>query len=368
MRTERIVVIYQVSSDAKEIEARARGIAIEQSVECPMEAIADQRIIDEIVGEVLAIRETAAGVFEVRIGLAAETAPPEPTQLINMLFGNSSLQPGITLQDAILPASYAAAFGGPRVGIEGLRKLCRAENRAFTASALKPQGIPSADLAKLAGEIALGGLDIIKDDHGIADQAYSPFAERARLCAGAVRKANASSGGHTLYVPHVSGSLDLMRAQLKIARDEGIQMVMIAPMLVGLASFHQIVKEAAGIAVLAHPALGGASSIAPPFLFGKLFRLLGADVSVFPNYGGRFAYAKETCRQLVEAALLPWEGMKGTVPSPAGGMTLQRIPELLDFYGRDCVLLIGGSLLSNRDRLTEESALFAKKVKDHVQA
>ena len=73
MLNERIVAVYRVESDAKDIEARAKGIAIEQSVECPPEAIADQRIIDEIVGEVQGIRESTPGVFEVRIGLSTET-------------------------------------------------------------------------------------------------------------------------------------------------------------------------------------------------------------------------------------------------------------------------------------------------------
>ncbi len=36
-----MTVTYRVASDAKAIEARAKGIAIEQSVECPLEAIGD---------------------------------------------------------------------------------------------------------------------------------------------------------------------------------------------------------------------------------------------------------------------------------------------------------------------------------------
>jgi ribulose-bisphosphate carboxylase large chain len=35
---------------------------------------------------------------------------------------------------------------------------------------------------------------------------------------------------------------------------------------------------------------------------------------------------------------------------PAGGMTLARVPEMLDFYGPDVMLLIGGSLLAGGER------------------
>jgi ribulose-bisphosphate carboxylase large chain len=47
---------------------------------------------------------------------------------------------------------------------------------------------------------------------------------------------------------------------------------------------------------------------------------------------------------------------------PAGGIVLNRVTELLDFYGPDTMLLIGGSLLMARGRITEESAAFAAAV------
>ena len=46
-------------------------------------------------------------------------------------------------------------------------------------------------------------------------------------------------------------------------------------------------------------------------------------------------------------------------------MTLERVPEMLDFYGPDAMLLIGGSLLAARDRLTEQTAAFTQLVAQH---
>ena len=46
-------------------------------------------------------------------------------------------------------------------------------------------------------------------------------------------------------------------------------------------------------------------------------------------------------------------------------MTLERVPEMLDFYGPDAMLLIGGSLLAARERLTEETAAFTHAVAQH---
>ena len=272
-----------------------------------------------------------------------------------MLFGNTSIQDDVTLVDARFPEEFAAAFGGPNHGLAGLRVRVKA-NGALTCSALKPQGSTSAALAKLAGRIAAGGIDYIKDDHGLADQSYSPFAERVPACAEAVAAAASRTGTPTRYLPSLNGNL---RRQVALCRSCGLDTVLIAPLIAGLAQFHTLVKENPDFAFVAHPTMAGAR-IMPSFLLGKLFRLLGADATIFPNYGGRFGYTPDECKRLATFALGDWPGVKSCVPVPAGGMSLERIPELLDFYGTDVMLLIGGSLLSTRERIAEETARFVE--------
>jgi ribulose-bisphosphate carboxylase large chain len=94
--------------------------------------------------------------------------------------------------------------------------------------------------------------------------------------------------------------------------------------------------------------------------------MLGADATVFPNHGGRFGYSPETCRALARAALDPDRGLHATVPVPAGGMTTERVPEMLAFYGADVMLLVGGALLAARERLAEEAARFSRSVAEHA--
>ena len=48
-------------------------------------------------------------------------------------------------------------------------------------------------------------------------------------------------------------------------------------MIAGVSTFHALVRENPDLAFMGHPALTGPGYIAPPFLFGKLFRLFGAD-------------------------------------------------------------------------------------------
>jgi ribulose-bisphosphate carboxylase large chain len=358
-------VVYRVRSDAQSIDDRARAIAVEQSVEMPISAIDDPFVLSEIVGRVEAIREAEPNIFEVRVGLAAQTVGHDPGQLMNMLFGNTSLHHDVVLQDVEFPEEFSRRFGGPRHGLQALRRRAGARKRALTCSALKPQGLSTAKLAELASRFARGGIDYIKDDHGLANQVYSPFTERIAAVASALRRVVRDDGQPTLYVPSLSGDLDTMRRQLTASAQVGIDTVLIAPMVVGLATFHTLVKEHPTIAFIAHPSMAGASRIAPALLLGRLFRMLGADAVVFPNHGGRFGYSLETCRQLAQMARCDWQGFRASVPVPAGGMTPQRVSEMLDFYGADTMLLIGGGLLAARDRIVEETRAFVTAVRTY---
>jgi ribulose-bisphosphate carboxylase large chain len=359
--SSRLTAIYHVRSDARSIDARAQAIAVEQSVEMPLAAIDDGYVRDEIVGRVETVRDLGGGRFEVAITLAVATVGNDAGQLLNMLFGNTSLHEDVVLHEVRLPPTLAEAFGGPRHGLAGLRRRVAADARALTCTALKPQGLPPARLAEFAARFAQGGIDYIKDDHGLADQAYAPFAARVEAIAAAVRR----TGAPARYAPSLSGDLDAMRAQLACAAAAGIDTVLIAPMVAGLANFHRLVRDHPDIAFLAHPSMAGAARIAPPCLLGTLFRMLGADAVIFPNYGGRFGYTAETCRALARAALADAHGWRAAVPVPAGGMTTGRAGELLEFYGRDVMLLIGGNLLEARERLRAATAAFVAQVHGH---
>lgn len=346
----RLQASYRIRASAAEIDARARALAIEQSVEMPPTAITEQRIHDEVVARVEDIAADGPGHFRVTLGIAMETTGGEAGQLLNMLFGNCSLQEEVSLVDVDLPEAALRAFGGPSHGTGGLRALCGATARPLTCSALKPQGSSPAALAALAGTLAAAGIDFIKDDHGLADQHSAPFAARVAAVQGAIDAANRASGRQCVYVPNISGGPLRIGEQLRVAREAGVRMVMLAPMISGLGAVQEI--AASGLAVMAHPALGGAARIAPATLIGKLFRLAGADAVIYPNHGGRFGYTAASCQAIADAARRPWGGLRPTMPVPAGGMSPARVEEMVGFYGREVMLLIGGALLEAADLRT----------------
>src|SRR5258708_11584272 len=136
---DRILATYRIAASESESRARAEALAAEQSVEMPVAAIGDPRVLEEIVARVESIRPHA-GYFEVVLGIAPITTGNEASQLLNMLFGNCSLQPEVELVDVAFPAGYEKAFPGPRFGTAGIRQVTGVHDRALTATALKPQG------------------------------------------------------------------------------------------------------------------------------------------------------------------------------------------------------------------------------------
>src|SRR4029077_14399549 len=132
-----------------------------------------------------------------------------------------------------------AHFGGPRHGLHGLRACVGASARALTCSPLKPQGGGAAKVAELAQRFALGGIDFVKDDHGLADQSYSTFADRIEAVTAALSAIGRTHRRETPYVPSVSGDLDTMRCQVRLAASHGVRAVLLAPMIAGVSNFHR---------------------------------------------------------------------------------------------------------------------------------
>lgn len=352
---ERFRVSYTLPGpDLAQAEARARALCIEQTVEFPADLVGDPDIREGVFGKLESLvpaGDGREGRFSAVVSYASECAGRELTQLLNVVFGNSSLLPGVRVERLDLPPGLLAGFSGPRFGRAGLRELLAAPSRPLLCSALKPMGLSSRELAELAGKLALGGLDLIKDDHGLADQLFSPFTERVARCAAAVAEANARTGGRCRYLPNVSGPAGQVQERARRARELGAGGLLVSPGLTGLDAMRALAADdELGLPILSHPALQGSFVVSPCSgishfaLFGQLGRLAGADGVVFPHAGGRFAFSPEDCRSLAAGTAAPMPGIRPAFPAPAGGMTLERVAELRSFYGDDVIFLIGGDL------------------------
>ncbi len=339
-----ILATYRLDVAPPLARKRAEELAREQTVELPDAAVRDPRIRSQVIPAIAELRPSDDGGVRAVLAYDAALSAIDPSVLLNLLFGNSSLQPDVRLLDVELPEELRIGFAGPRHGIAGLRALCGVRRGPLTASALKPLGLGPAELAELATRLARGGIDLIKDDHGLADHPFCPFEERVHAVCAALDRAADETGHRARYAPHVLGDGDALRRQADVARQAGADALLCCPMLVGPSAFHHLAHGLWDGPLIAHPALAGAGAIAPDLLLGRLFRLFGADASIYPHLAGRFAWSAATVERLLERLRGAWPPLRPALPVPAGGMDLERVPELVATCGPDVMLLIGGSL------------------------
>jgi ribulose-bisphosphate carboxylase large chain len=358
------VTYHVTATNQSDLDARVESLLLEQTVELPRAALRDPFVLENIVGRLVNVKTIGADKHAVSIDFPISATGNDPAQFLNVLFGNSSIQEHVALADFRLPNPKQGPgnerfLPGPQFGTAGIRSITSVQGRALTSTALKPIVLSNERIALLCGLFANAGIDIIKDDHGLANQSFHPFQARVRACQKAVREANKATGRQSIYVPNLMGTPATVLEQLKFAQDEGVCAVMIAPMLLGLPFMAEIVSNHASVPILGHPSFGGATRIAPELLYGKLFPLYGADATIFANFGGRFSYSKETCRKLADALTHPDEpDLLPTLPMPAGGIKYQSVSEVLAFYGTEVILLIGGGLYEAGD----DAALSARAI------
>ncbi|QQE10476.1 hypothetical protein JD969_13305 [Planctomycetota bacterium] len=371
---EKIVATYVVRCRAAEIEEQAMGIALEQTVEVPMGLVKKEAWVSEhVVGEVRRVREVGElgeeKLFEVEIGYASWLANGQLPQLLNLLYGNISIQNNIRLVDVVFGEGFLGKFKGSNHGIDGVRRKLGVLGRPLLATAIKPRGVGDERYAEIARGFAIGGGDIVKDDHNLVDDSVEAFEERVRLCHEAVMDVNVRTGRNCLYFPNVCAKYGELDRYLEVVKRIGISGVLISPMLVGLDAV-RYVAEKYGVVVMSHPTHAGTffhdreHGIEPGVLLGSIYRLAGVDITVYPNYGGRFGFTKEECLEIAERMKCEMGGLKAGFGAPAGGMKLENMEEMMKVYGEDVVCLVGGGLLSYGEGVEEGTRVFKQAICD----
>lgn len=372
---EQFIVSYQIEADSYETAKMiAWSVQVEQTIEFPYELVTDPILQNEVVGQLVELSLVNDGFYLAKIAYNVELTAFEVTQFLNVVFGNSSLQPHIWVVELSLPKSLLMHFGGPRFGLSGLRTLLHVPKRPMIQAVIKPLGSNTNTLAKMCQSYTLGGVDVIKDDHGITNQCFSRFVERVKRCADSVHEGNEKIGGHTLYAANISSDGGDVLERAYKAKELGATALMITPGLVGFGWLQALAKdESLGLPIISHPAmlggfaLPGTSGIADYLWLGLLPRLFGADMPVFVSYGGRFTFTAEQCKKIHHYSIKDNEIIRSACPAPGGGVTDARLDELLDLYGPDTMFLIGGDMFRYSDDLQANMEHFIDRMNAYIE-
>jgi ribulose-bisphosphate carboxylase large chain len=371
---ERFLVWYTLSGYTEE-DARmiAKFICVEDTIEYPHELVAPGDYHDLMVGQVELFDVLDNSKYQVKISYAVETTGFELPQFLNVVYGNITFIPGIRVDRLELPPSLLEAFKGPRFGRKGIRDLMGVYDRPIISTAIKPMGLSATQLAEMAYQCALGGIDIIKDDHGLSDQTFSPYRERISRCVEAVQKANQSTGNRSLFFPAVNGRMEEFLEKAHFVKDQGADGILLMPAFCGMDMVRMLAEDdSLGLPIMSHPGFYGTYHSVPEFgisqfvLNGQLPRLFGADISIFPHYVGRFAPSQEQCRAAADGTEVEMGPIKASLPSPGGGVKPEYVKDMSKFYGRDVICLAAGNLHRMGPDLVENSKVFRQMAEEAV--
>jgi ribulose-bisphosphate carboxylase large chain len=361
---DRFKVVYKIKGDKELALSRANDICYEQTVEFPPDITPEGFINDNIVGRIESFEPVEKDTFHATISFANEVATSELTQLLNVIYGNISIKPGIYVESIDFNENLLKPFKGPRFGIHKFREYLAINNRPILCTALKPMGLTTKGLSELAYLFAKGGIDIIKDDHGIANQPFSKFEERVIECTKSINKANKETGFNCIYAPNITAPFSEIINRAKFAKEAGAGALLISPGLTGFDAMRTIAEDdSIGLPILSHPAFLGSylineNGISHFALLGQLMRISGADATIYPNFGGRFSFSILECENIIKGAYTSMFHIKPCFPTPGGGMDYKNIHLMQKVYGTDVIYLIGGGLFKYSEDIVKNAQQF----------
>ena len=347
---ERFSVLYRLVGNEAAAYQRAGDICLEQTVELPDALVPDGMIRAHILGQVESFEARDEGGYSARISYAVEIVGRDLVQLLNVLFGNISLKAGIRAERLDLPESLLQSFRGPRFGRPGLRALLGVPHRPLLCTALKPLGLSAEGLADWHTGSPSPGSRLSRTT--TASPTKGLRLSRAGRALRRIRSARQPGDRPPRYLrPERDGGQHRRQGPLcegvwrgwfpRGARIDG-------PGCDALSGGRRRPCSAdlvpSGVSGDLRSAPG--KRHVPRLLFGQLPRLAGADGTIYPNFGGRFGFSRDECVGIVRGTELEMGPLKPVFPTPGGGMSLERVPEMLDAYGRNVILFIGGGLIT----------------------
>ena len=297
-------------------------------------------------------KEVEERTYVVQVAFPFRNIEHQIPMLLTAVVGNISMGGKIKLLDLHFPKQYTDGFGGPKFGIEGLYKTLGVEGRPLINNMIKPCTGYSCEIGeKLFYEVAVGGCDVIKDDELIADMAFNRCEDRVKAYMAMEKRAYEETGEHTLYMVNISDNIPKMFEVAKRAVDAGANAIMVNYLAVGLPALHALAEDPdINVPIMAHMDCAGAlyespnSGIASHLVLGKLPRLAGADVVVFPAPYGKAPYLKDRFVYTADMMHYPMHDIKPTMPMPSGGITPDMVPICVADIGPDIMIGSGGGI------------------------
>lgn len=346
-----------------DIVAKASAMAVGQTVGTwvPVPGITDE-MRDNYMGKVVNIIDIppcdlSSQMVSDRASYLIQIAYPTvnfgaqfPMMLTTLLGNDASTSAQVKLVDLQLPESFVAQFKGPSFGIEGLRALTGVSDRPLVLNMIKPcTGFAPKTGAKIFYDVALGGVDFIKDDELLGNPDFCPAVERVREYNKAAQASFEKTGHKTIYIVNITDRADRLIDNARRVIEAGAQAVMVCYATVGY-SMLRSVAEAVNVPVFGHYAGSGMfyeginSGMSSSLATGKFPRLAGADMVMTNTPYGGYPLKYQKYIHTAHELSLPYYHIKPTMPAVGGGVHPGMAERYMKDLGNDIILSPGGSV------------------------
>ncbi|MDD5340640.1 MAG: type III ribulose-bisphosphate carboxylase [Candidatus ainarchaeum sp.] len=291
-------------------------------------------------------------------------APQLLSGIAGNIFGMKALK-NLRLVDVTLPSAYVRHFKGPHFGMEGIRKMMKVKRRPLTGAVPKPKiGFSAKEHADIGFETWMGGFDFVKDDENLTSTSFNRFDERVKLMTKLRDKAERLTGDRKSAFLNITADVDTMKKRADLLADNGWNYAMIDVVVAGTASVMTMRDYCSdlGLAIHAHRAMHAMYDRNPKHgmtmqFLAKLMRLIGVSnlhsgTSVGKLVGSR-REVTAVADMLRERKVKPLKGMlmaqdwgsiKTAFPVCSGGLHPGLVPDVMDIYGEEMVLLVSGGI------------------------
>jgi ribulose-bisphosphate carboxylase large chain len=341
-----VIAKYRVETDLP-IEKAAEAIAAEQSTGTWTE-VEREKLAGDLAARVIQAEGNFAYVAFPEELFEPGNIPQYLSVVAGNLFGLGDLNK-VRLLDVVFPKSLVKAHKGPRFGIDEARKILGVFDRPLVGTIIKPKvGLSPKETAEVAGQAARGGLDLIKDDETLTDQAFCPIDERVEAVMAELSKVEDETGKNAFYAVNVTCGADeiLDRAEDVIGR--GANMVMVDVLTAGFSAL-EVLSRGVKVPVHVHRTMHGAFSrdrrhgisMVP---ISRLVRMAGGTNLHTGSYLGKMAGDREENDQCRDALRDDWYGLRPVFPVASGGVHPGNVRPNLEGYGIDCIVQAGGGV------------------------
>ncbi|MFD1928468.1 2,3-diketo-5-methylthiopentyl-1-phosphate enolase [Sporosarcina siberiensis] len=368
-----LTATYLFPTDANQqkiAEQHALGLTIGSWTDIPH---LEQEQLKKHKGEVISV-EKGELKDTVKIFYPSANFSADLPAILTTVYGKLSFFEGYELIDMDFDADLLGKFPGPRFGTKGIREQLGVYDRPLLKAIFK--GVMGKDLKFFSSQLEdllAGGIDLIKDDEILFENELTPFLKRITTAKEIIHNHYENTGARALYAVNLSGRTHELHEKAEQAAELGANALLFNVHAYGLDALQGLRENNnVGLPILAHSALSGVLAgqaghgYSYSLLVGKLTRLIGGDLSLYPSPYGNVAIPLSDALA-INQALTEENGFEQTFSVPSAGIHPGMVPQLVNDFGDNLVVNAGGGIFGHSDGPTAGAQAFRAAIDASVQ-